>query len=242
MSVLDAKRIEAELRAIVPGVELVAAGAERYEVRGGPIAGDGDAYVVVLKRGEEGCWVFSDEGHTLLRTELLLEEELPAYGVEERGGELLRRVCGEGFGEAFREFLEALFLLVPGAGGREEERLAAEIATVRYLLRMAEEESGPVRLSLEARLKELLRSAEGEKAGVLSRAVPARLRDAGMQRGGGEGGRRGKVLTAAEEEELAKRIAGALGLDGSGCIGTSGSGRRTGMREGLTLTCRFGRT
>jgi len=100
-------------------VTLVAEGLERYIVHQPFMFDDGDHFVVLLKR-ENGGWVFSDEGHTLMHIQYddmdlhqgtrakLLNSALSAFSVESRDGELKVAVPDDRFGDALFSFLQAL--------------------------------------------------------------------------------------------------------------------------------------
>ena len=60
-------------------------GVERYQVATPFTFDDGDCFVIVLKC-VEGCWVFSDEGHTMMRVHFDHHLDMDRYepGVDRR--------------------------------------------------------------------------------------------------------------------------------------------------------------
>ena len=100
-------------------VRLMAEGLNRYVVHQPFTFDDGDHFVVVLKE-EQGNWVFTDEGHTLMHVQYddidlehgtrasLLDSTLSAFALENRSGELRITIPEERFGDALYSFLQAL--------------------------------------------------------------------------------------------------------------------------------------
>lgn len=100
-------------------VDLESEGLQRYIIYTPFMFDDGDHYVVIL-RNENGQWMLSDEGHTLMHLSYsgvdlstptrarIIEESLANHGVERVHGELRLVVPGEDFGNALFSFVQAL--------------------------------------------------------------------------------------------------------------------------------------
>jgi hypothetical protein len=110
----------ASLRQKVSGeIDIEAEGLHRYIVYTPFMFDDGDHYVIIL-RNENGQWILSDEGHTLMHLTYsgvdlsaptrakIIEEALSAHGVESVGGELKLAVPHEDFGNALFSFMQAI--------------------------------------------------------------------------------------------------------------------------------------
>ena len=114
--------IEKEFRLKVAGeVRLLQEGSDRYRIFTPFRFEDGDHFAIVMRK-EEGGWSLSDEGHTLMRLtydidhedlkrghrQEIISDALESFAVEERSGELIRRVEGEQFGMALFAFVQTL--------------------------------------------------------------------------------------------------------------------------------------
>ena len=102
-------------------LRLVAEGIDRYRVLTPFILEDGDHLAIVLKK-EGDRWLLSDEGHTFMHLTYDLEERdlqrgnrlkiignaLTAFGVDDRQGELILRVCDDRYGDALYSFVQAV--------------------------------------------------------------------------------------------------------------------------------------
>ena len=117
---MNVKEVERELKKKVSDqVSLMEMGIGRYVVFQPFMFDDGDHFVVVLKQ-ENGQWVLTDEGHTLMHVQYdeidlrhgtrasILDSTLSAFSVENREGELRLPVPGDQFGDALYSFLQAL--------------------------------------------------------------------------------------------------------------------------------------
>jgi hypothetical protein len=105
-------------------IRLQPEGIERYRIFTPFMFDDGDHLVVVLKK-ENGYWVLSDEGHTLMHLTYEIEEKLLQFGprqeiinnvlsiyaVSDRDGELIEQIKEEDYGNALFSFLQALMKL-----------------------------------------------------------------------------------------------------------------------------------
>lgn len=102
-------------------LNLSAEGMDRYRVFTPFLFEDGDHLAVVLKR-ENGHWILSDEGHTYMHLTYDIDEKdlqrgtrqkiitnaLSAFGVEDRGGELLIKISENRYGDALYNYVQAL--------------------------------------------------------------------------------------------------------------------------------------
>ncbi len=89
----NAAGLERELRRAIEGVDIEREGADRYIVHVPFMFDDGDHPVIVLKK-RGGRWLFTDEGHTLMR----------AGG----GGEMCVEVAEGRRGSALLAFVKAI--------------------------------------------------------------------------------------------------------------------------------------
>ncbi|KPL06102.1 hypothetical protein AMJ85_10655 [candidate division BRC1 bacterium SM23_51] len=117
---MDTETLEREFKQkVCDQVRLNAEGLNRYVIHQPFTFDDGDHFVVVLKQ-EQGNWVFTDEGHTLMHVQYddidlehgtrasLLDSTLSAFALENRSGELRIPVPQGRFGDALYSFLQAL--------------------------------------------------------------------------------------------------------------------------------------
>ncbi len=102
-------------------VNLISHGVNRYLVETPYIFGDGDAFVIVLKK-QGNKWILTDEGHTFMHLSYFLdiddisegtrgkivESTLSAFQVEERGGQLITEIEGNDFGNSLYDFVQAV--------------------------------------------------------------------------------------------------------------------------------------
>jgi hypothetical protein len=105
-------------------IRLKSEGVERYRVFTPFMFDDGDHLAVVLKQ-DEGSWVLSDEGHTLMHLTYEMDEKqfqsgtrqkvitnaLSIFSVSDRDGELIEKIKGEDYGNALFSFVQALMKL-----------------------------------------------------------------------------------------------------------------------------------
>jgi hypothetical protein len=105
-------------------IRLEAEGIERYRVFTPFMFDDGDHLAVVLKR-DEGSWVLTDEGHTLMHLTYEMDEKqlqigtrqkvmtntLSIYSVADRDGELIEKIRDDDYGNALFSFIQALMKL-----------------------------------------------------------------------------------------------------------------------------------
>ena len=99
-------------------------GTNRYRVFTPFMFDDGDHLAVVLKQ-DEGKWVLSDEGHTLMHLTYEMDEKsfqsgtrqkiinnaLSVFSVSERNGELLSTIVNNDYGNALFSYVQALMKL-----------------------------------------------------------------------------------------------------------------------------------
>jgi hypothetical protein len=104
------------------GIDVIPGGEDRFHVVTPLAFDDGDLLPIVLKKGPEGSWCLSDEGHSLMRLSYeidesdlrkpprkeILDQTLTAFRIENRGGELVRALNGAGYGHALYGFVQAL--------------------------------------------------------------------------------------------------------------------------------------
>jgi hypothetical protein len=105
-------------------ISLQLEGVERYRVFTPFMFDDGDHLAVVLKR-DNGSWVLTDEGHTLMHLTYELDEKqlqtgtrqkvvtnaLSTFAVSDRDGELIEKIKDEDYGNALFSFIQALMKL-----------------------------------------------------------------------------------------------------------------------------------
>lgn len=118
-------------------VRLSAEGPDRFEVLTPFMFDDGDHLVIVLKR-ERGGWMLSDEAHTYmhLADELddgasqsdsclrVIANALAMFRIEDRNGELVRPITGEGYADALFAFAQGLLTIAAAAyAARERAQL-----------------------------------------------------------------------------------------------------------------------
>jgi hypothetical protein len=106
---------------VCESVRIESEGVDRFRVFTPFMLQDGDHLAVLLRR-ENGRWVLTDEGHTLMHLTYDLDEEdlrhgtraklidtaLSAFSVEDRDGELVLPVPEERYGDALYSFVQAL--------------------------------------------------------------------------------------------------------------------------------------
>jgi len=105
-------------------IRLQLEGVERYRVFTPFMFDDGDHLAVVLKQ-DDGSWVLSDEGHTMMHLTYEMDEKqlqsgtrqkvinnaLSTYSVSDRDGELIEKIRDEDYGNALFSFVQALMKL-----------------------------------------------------------------------------------------------------------------------------------
>jgi hypothetical protein len=105
-------------------IRLQSEGSNRYRVFTPFIFDDGDHLAVVLKQ-DDGKWILSDEGHTLMHLTYEMDEKafqsgtrqkiitnaLSTFSVTERDGELLSTVINNDYGNALFSYVQALMKL-----------------------------------------------------------------------------------------------------------------------------------
>ncbi len=102
-------------------VSLEPEGTGRYRILTPFRFQDGDHFAIVLKN-ENGRWILTDEGHTIMHLSYWLDDKelesgnrheiiqgsLSGFSVEDRDGEFIIPVTGEGYGNALFNFVQAL--------------------------------------------------------------------------------------------------------------------------------------
>jgi hypothetical protein len=105
-------------------IRLQLEGIERYRVFTPFMCDDGDHLAVVLKQ-DDGSWVLSDEGHTLMHLTYEMDEKqlqagtrqkvitnaLSTFSVSDRDGELIEKIRDGDYGNALFSFVQALMKL-----------------------------------------------------------------------------------------------------------------------------------
>jgi hypothetical protein len=105
-------------------IRLQLEGVKRYRVFTPFMFDDGDHLAVVLKQ-DEGSWVLSDEGHTLMHLTYEMDEKqlqtgtrqkvitnaLSTFSVSDRDGELIEKIKDDDYGNALFSFVQALMKL-----------------------------------------------------------------------------------------------------------------------------------
>jgi hypothetical protein len=105
-------------------IHLKLEGIERYRVFTPFMFDDGDHLAVVLKR-DNGSWVLSDEGHTMMHLTYEMDEKqfqtgtrqkvitnaLSTFSVSDRDGELIEKIKDDDYGNALFSFVQALMKL-----------------------------------------------------------------------------------------------------------------------------------
>ncbi len=119
-------------------VRLSAEGPNRFRVLTPFMFNDGDHLVIVLKR-ERGGWVLSDEAHTYMHLadelddddrqggmcDRIIAKALAMFHIEDRGGELVRPITGEGYADALFAFAQGLLTIAAAAyAARERAQIA----------------------------------------------------------------------------------------------------------------------
>ncbi|MGC2446075.1 MAG: DUF1828 domain-containing protein [Candidatus Sulfotelmatobacter sp.] len=109
-------------RAVSGQIELNPQGDNRIVVNTPFRFSDGDHFVIALRREDDG-WVLTDEANTVMHLSYcmdidaledegnrkeLFDNSLSLFSVENRGGELVKRVAGDKFGDALFNFVQAL--------------------------------------------------------------------------------------------------------------------------------------
>lgn len=101
-------------------VELSKVGINRYLVHVPFTFEDGDHYAVILKQGDNGRWILSDEGHTFMHVSYdvpefergnrraIIDKVLAGQGIEDRVGELILPISEMQFGDALFSYLQAI--------------------------------------------------------------------------------------------------------------------------------------
>jgi len=100
-------------------IALIQEGLSRFIVFNPFMFDDGDHLVVLLK-GKEGKWLFTDEGHTFMHVSYddididkgtrkkIIDNVLAGYGIKNQEGELISEVPGNQFGDALYSYLQGL--------------------------------------------------------------------------------------------------------------------------------------
>jgi hypothetical protein len=117
---MDRQDIERAFKdSVCEEVELASAGIDRYLVHVPFTFEDGDHYVVLLKR-DNGQWVLTDEGHTLMHVSYdvpefdrgtrrsIIDRVLAGLGLEDQQGELRLQIPEERYGDALFSYLQAI--------------------------------------------------------------------------------------------------------------------------------------
>ena len=102
-------------------IRLESEGINRYRVRTPFMFDDGDHLVAILKK-QGDRWFLTDEGHTYMHLTYEMDERdllrgsrqkiittaLSAFGIEDRSGELMIPIEGNGYGDALYSFIQGL--------------------------------------------------------------------------------------------------------------------------------------
>lgn len=100
-------------------IALTQEGLSRFIVLNPFMFDDGDHLVVLLK-GKEGKWLFTDEGHTFMHVSYddididkgtrkkIIDNVLASYGIKNHEGELISEVPDNHFGDALYSYLQGL--------------------------------------------------------------------------------------------------------------------------------------
>ena len=112
-------------------IKIMSEGEHRYRVFTPFMFADGDHFSIILKR-EDGGWVLSDEGHTLMhlcfdRNEIdsatqmggAITNALTTLGVQEIQGELRTRIFDEHYGDFLNNFIQTIRMIIRG---RKDEK------------------------------------------------------------------------------------------------------------------------
>lgn len=105
-------------------IRLQSEGVERFRVFTPFMFDDGDHLAIVLKQND-GSWVLSDEGHTLMHLTYEMDEKqlqtgtrqkvitnaLSTFSVSDRDGELIEKIRDNDYGNALFSFIQALMKL-----------------------------------------------------------------------------------------------------------------------------------
>jgi hypothetical protein len=107
-------------------VHIQSEGKDRYRVFTPFIFEDGDHFSIILKK-EDGGWVLSDEGHTLMhlswgqsrinfddKSRAITANQLFEFGTQEINGELISRINNERYGHALHGFIQAIKKILRG--------------------------------------------------------------------------------------------------------------------------------
>ena len=100
-------------------INLMQEGLNRFIVFNPFMFDDGDHLVVLLK-GKNGKWLFTDEGHTFMHVSYddididkgsrkkIIDGVLAGYGIDNQDGELITEIPGNHFGDALYSYLQGL--------------------------------------------------------------------------------------------------------------------------------------
>lgn len=112
-------------------IKIMPEGEHRYQVFTPFMFADGDHFSIILKR-EDGGWVLSDEGYTLMhlsfeRNEIdsgtqkggAITNALTTLGVQEIQGELRTRISHEHYGDILNNFIQTIRMVIRG---RKDEK------------------------------------------------------------------------------------------------------------------------
>lgn len=100
-------------------INLLQEGPNRFIVFNPFMFDDGDHLVVLLK-GTDGKWLFTDEGHTFMHVSYddididkgtrrkIIDGVLAGYGIENQEGELITKITENQFGDALFSYLQGL--------------------------------------------------------------------------------------------------------------------------------------
>jgi len=112
-------------------IKIMSEGEHRYRVFTPFRFADGDHFSIILKR-EDGGWVLSDEGYTLMHLSFERNEidsatqkggpitnALTTLGVQEIQGELRTRISDEHYGDILNNFIQTIRMVIRG---RKDEK------------------------------------------------------------------------------------------------------------------------
>jgi len=105
-------------------LQLISEGIGRYRIHTPFSFDDGDHIVAVLKK-DNGHWLISDEGHTLMhltyeidegrlysgKRQKIISNALSMFSVEDKEGELVIKIAEDKYGDALYNFIQAVILV-----------------------------------------------------------------------------------------------------------------------------------
>ena len=121
---MDIEAVQKSFRnAVTESVRLSPEGIDRYQIFTPFQFDDGDHFVVVLRKGKQGNWIITDEGHTYMHLSYwmdsssiesgnrnaIIEDALEKHGIQEKEGQILAELKDfENAGNVFYNFIQCL--------------------------------------------------------------------------------------------------------------------------------------